>query len=351
MSTKFKENLVLADATILQTLKIIDTHGIPIGLVHENGRLLGTVTDGDIRRALLAGVTLDAPVSKVMNASPTTVSEEASDTQVLRLMREKGVLFVPVVNEAGDIVDLRALKEMQPGGAVKNPVMLMAGGLGARLKPFTDEAPKPMLDVGGKPILETIIENFIEQGFSRFYISVNYKKEMIEDHFQNGSKWGAQINYVHESQPLGTAGALSLLSENIESPMIVMNGDLLTKVNFNQLLKFHEEHKMSATMCVREYKFTVPYGVVETDKHFLQTIEEKPLQRVFVNAGIYVLAPEAIGLVPHNKALDMPDLLKILVDGGQRPKVFPLREYWVDIGQLDDLNQARREFNGLFPNV
>lgn len=351
MSRDFRENLVTADATILETLKIIDSHGVPIGLVHENGRLLGSVTDGDIRRGLLAGITLAAPVSEVMNTSPITIAAGASDAHALQTMRQYGILFVPVMDVAGNVVDLKALKDMQPLSAAANPVMLMAGGLGSRLKPFTDDLPKPMLEVGGKPILETIIENFVVQGFTRLFISVNYKKEIIEDYFQDGTKWGAQISYVHEAQPLGTAGALSLLPELPQHPMIVMNGDLLTKVNFDQLLKFHEEHDALATICVREYKFTVPYGVVETEEHYLKTIEEKPAQRFFVNAGIYVLAPQAISQVPGDMIFDMPDLLTILTNQGRRSTVFPLREYWVDIGRLDDLTQARREFSGLFPGA
>ncbi len=348
MSRDFRENLVNAASSILETLKIIDSHGVPIGLVHENGRLLGTVTDGDIRRGLLAGVTLTAPVSEVMNTKPITVSANASDASALRVMRQSAILYVPVVDESRQIVSLKTLKDLQPVSGASNPVMLMAGGLGTRLKPFTDDLPKPMLEVGGKPILETIVENFVEQGFTKLFISVNYKKEIIEEHFQDGAKWGAQISFVHEKQPMGTAGALSLLPEAPASPLIVMNGDLLTKVNFNHLVKFHEEHRAPATICVREYKFTVPYGVVDVDEHFLNAIEEKPVQKFFVNAGIYVVGPDAFSEVPRDQRFDMPDLFTKLMKKNQKPSVFPLREYWVDIGQLDDLTQARREFGGLF---
>lgn len=350
MNRDFRENLVAATATILETLKIIDTHGVPIGLVHDNGRLLGTVTDGDIRRSLLAGVSLSAPVSEVMNTSPITVSAAAADALVLQVMKQRAILYVPMVDDSGRVVGLKALKDLQATGTAANPVMLMAGGLGTRLKPLTDEAPKPMLEVGGKPILETIIENFVEQGFTEIFVSVNYKKEMIENHFLDGAKWGAKISYVYETEPMGTAGALSLLPEPPSRPLIVMNGDLLTKVNFNHLAKFHEEHGAPATICVREYKFTVPYGVVEADDHYLSSIEEKPVQKFFVNAGIYVLGPEAVSEVSAGKPFDMPDLLTNLTKTGRRPTVFPLREYWVDIGRVDDLNQARREFNGIFPS-
>ena len=351
MKRDFRENLVTAEATILETLKIIDTHGVPIGLVHKNGRLLGTVTDGDIRRGLLAGISLSARVSEIMNASPITVSAGSTDKSVLQVMRQSSILYLPIVDESGLVVGLRALKDLQATDLGTNPVMLMAGGLGARLKPLTDEVPKPMLEVGGKPILETIVENFVDQGFTSIFISVNYKNEAIENHFGDGTTWGATISYVYETKPMGTAGALSLLSDPPSLPLIVMNGDLLTKVNFNHLVKFHEEHNAPATICVREYNFTVPYGVVEADDHFLSSIEEKPAQKVFVNAGIYVLGLDAISQVPEGKSLDMPDLLNILANDGRRPTVFPLREYWVDIGRTDDLNQARREFDWLFPRA
>jgi len=355
MSRDFRENLVTAASTILETLKIIDSHGVPIGLVHDDGRLLGTVTDGDIRRGILAGVTLDASVTKVMNTAPITAPAGISDADALKLMRKRAILYVPVVDTLSRIVGLKVLKDLQPSASVENPVMLMAGGLGTRLRPYTEDRPKPMLEVGGKPILQTIIEQFVDQGFSRIFISVNYRKEMIEDHFGDGSKWGARISYVHEKERMGTAGALALLPERLERPIIVMNGDLLTKMNFSHLVKFHDDRKSPATMCVRLYKFTVPYGVVDTDGDYLAKIDEKPVMSFPVNAGIYVVGPEAFDAIaglPRFAAgnpFDMTDLFKTLMDNPHlRPTVFPLREYWIDIGQPDDLTQARREFTSLF---
>jgi len=228
--------------------------------------------------------------------------------------------------------------------------------LGTRLRPLTDDRPKPMIEVGGRPILATLIDRFVEQGFTRVYISVNYRKEMIEDYFGDGARFGARISYIHEDQARGTAGALALIPERPKRPVIVMNGDLLSKISFAHLLKFHEEHQAAATMSVREYRFTVPYGVVEADGHVLTAVTEKPEHKFFVNAGIYVLSPDAFDLIPADRPFDMPELFTLLLarateNKAARPAVFPLREYWIDIGRLDDLNQAQREFATLFSDA
>jgi NDP-sugar pyrophosphorylase family protein len=230
-----------------------------------------------------------------------------------------------------------------------NWVVLMAGGLGSRLRPLTDECPKPMLRVGNKPLLETIIETFIEQGFRRFFISVNYMADTIKEYFGDGSRWGAEIQYLEETSRLGTAGALSLLPEKPQAPLLVMNGDLLTKINFRQLLDFHREHHAQGTMCVREYEFQVPYGVVKMDHHRITGFEEKPIQRYFVNAGIYVLEPQALQHIPHGVFFDMPSLFQTLMADRQEAVVFPIREYWLDIGHMADYDRANGEFARNFP--
>jgi NDP-sugar pyrophosphorylase family protein len=224
----------------------------------------------------------------------------------------------------------------------------MAGGLVNRLRPLTDECPKPMLKVGNKPLLETIVENFIEYGFHRFYISVNYMADVVESYFGDGSRWGVDIEYLHEEHRLGTAGALSLLPETPTEAILVMNGDLLTKVNFKQLLDFHYGHQAQATMCVREYDFQVPYGVVKIDGQRITSIDEKPIQRFFVNAGIYVLEPEALDLISSNIFFDMTTLFEKLIELKKEPAVFPIREYWLDIGHLADYNRANGEYRDIF---
>ena len=250
--------------------------------------------------------------------------------------------------EAGRVIGVELLEELIRPRERDNWVVLMAGGLGTRLSPLTNDRPKPMLNVGNKPLLETIIENFVEQGFHRFFISVNYMAGMIKDHFADGGRWGAQIHYLEEDRKLGTAGALSLLPEPPTAPVLVMNCDLLTKVNFRHLLDFHLEHRAQGTMCVREYDFQVPYGVVRLDRQRIAGIDEKPVQRFFVNAGIYVLEPEALHHVPADTFFDMPSLFERLIAEGQEAAAFPIREYWLDIGQLADYDRANGEFAGLF---
>lgn len=224
----------------------------------------------------------------------------------------------------------------------------MAGGLGRRLQPLTNECPKPLLKVGGKPILEIILENFVEQGFNRFHIAVNYKAEMIESYFGNGSRWGIDLSYLREHERMGTAGALSLLPGGLTQPLIVMNGDLLTRINFRQLLSFHAEHHAQATMCVRDYDFQIPYGVVKIEKHRLTGIEEKPVHHCFVSAGIYVLQPDVISLIPRNTFFDMPDLFAEMIRQQKETAVFPIREYWLDIGRMDDFERAVGEYERHF---
>ena len=216
----------------------------------------------------------------------------------------------------------------------------MAGGIGSRLKPMTDECPKPLLKVGNKPILENIIENFIENDFTRFYVSVNYMSAMVEEYFGDGSKWGVEIKYLYEDKKLGTAGAVSLIKEKHSEPIFVMNGDLLTKVNFQQMLDFHIEHKADVTIGIREFDFQVPYGVVKRDDYRFVDIVEKPVQKLFINAGIYVLNPELLEMMPENSFYEMPNLLKYFKDQNKDIIVFPVREYWLDIGHIDDYKQA-----------
>lgn len=341
--------LVSPQTPILHTLEIIDKSARQIALVaDENDRLVGTVTDGDIRRGLLKGKGLQDPISLVMNPFPTVASPYESRENILALMKIKKIHQVPIVDEDGRIVHVEVLNDLLRPKRKDNWVVLMAGGLGTRLHPLTNDCPKPLLKVGNKPLLETILQSFIDQGFHRFYISVKYKAEMIQDYFGDGSKWGVSIRYLREQESLGTAGALSLLPEKPVEPFFVMNGDLLTKVNFEQLLDFHKTYQAQATMCVREYDHQVPYGVVRLDKHRLTAIEEKPTQRFFVNAGIYVLSPEALDNIPHNQYFDMPSLFELLMKDQQQTIAFPIREYWLDIGRMADFERANTEFAEVF---
>lgn len=345
----WKNVLVSPNTSIRETIRIMDQGALKIALVVDTDQLLlGTVSDGDVRRGILKGYSLEDRVQQVMNTAPTVVGRNEGREKILALMRQNSVYQIPVVDEVGILIGLEVIETLLSPPRLENWVVLMAGGLGSRLKPLTVDTPKPLLKIGENPLLETTLIKFKEQGFNRFFISVNYKSEQIEAHFGDGSKWGVQIDYLREDKKLGTAGALGLLPDNPTAPLLVMNGDVLTKVNFQQLLDFHLEHKAVATMCVREYDFQVPYGVVKLDRHRIASIEEKPIQRFFVNAGIYVLEPEVLDLVPRDGYFDMPTLFEKLVEQQRETAVFPVREYWLDIGRMDDFDRAQGEFAKVF---
>ena len=336
------------EATIREAIRRIDAGGMQIALVvGTDRRLLGTISDGDVRRGILRGVSLDARCETIMNAAPTVARPGEDREALLATMRARQLHRIPVLDASDRIVGLETFDELVRPARRENLVVLMAGGMGKRLRPLTEERPKPMLMIGNRPILETILLNFVECGFHRFYLSVNYKADMVEEHFGDGSRWGVTIRYLREREPMGTAGAVRLLPEKPELPVLVMNGDLLTKTNFNSLLDFHNTHHAAATMCIREYDLQVPYGVVKTLDHRLVAVEEKPVQRFFVNAGIYVLSPEALGQIPDGY-YDMPMLFEKLVGAGSETAVFPIREYWLDIGHLADLEKAHGDFDAHF---
>ena len=345
----WKKVLVAPTTSILAAIKIIDESAAGIVLVvDETYHLLGTITDGDVRRAILGGIQLTEPASSIMNHNPTVAAINDDREAILIRMKQKDLKQIPILDDNGCVVYMEVLSELIKTTERENWVVLMAGGMGKRLYPLTDDCPKPLLKVGDKPILETIIQNFIDYGFSRFYISVNYKAEMIEEYFGDGSKWEVEIKYLREKERMGTAGALSLLPETPTKPLLVMNGDLLTKVNFAHLLDFHKEHNSDATMCVREYKLQVPYGVVQIDKHRLIGIVEKPMQQFFVSAGVYVLEPDILQFIPHSEFFDMPNLFDELIHQQRETAVFPVREYWLDIGRIDDFERANGEFGEVF---
>lgn len=334
--------VVSPEVTIEHALKVIETGSVRIALVVDsNGFLLGTLSDGDVRRAIIARTPLSASACEAMNRQPRIAAAGASRDSVLRLMEQNDVLVVPLVDSEGRLVGVHNLKELLEPAASETPVFLMAGGFGTRLKPLTDDTPKPMLKLGNKPILETTLERFASAGFRRFFISVHYLPKQIKNHFGNGERWGVRIDYIEEEEPLGTAGALGLLpSLAPDQPLIMMNGDVVTSVDFRALLAFHVNNSASLTMCVREYDIQVPYGVVKASGHRVEGVIEKPVQTFFVNAGIYVLSPSIVLRVPRKTHMDMPALVQDVISAGHEVTMFPVHEYWLDIGRFDDFNRA-----------
>ncbi len=336
------------DSTIKEALETIDRGAIKLAVVtDEEGRLLGTITDGDIRRAILAGKTLDSPIEGIFNTRPITVGINESNVSIINLCAAKRIQQIPVVDDLGRVVRIAILDEMLSAKQYSNKVVLMVGGLGTRLRPLTEQIPKPMLRVGGKPILQTIVERFASQGFTDIVMCINYKGEMIRDHFGDGSRFGVKVTYVEEFERMGTAGALSLLPDRPDKPFFVMNGDLLTNVNFENMLIYHMKNSAAGSMCVREYDFQVPFGVVNIEENRISSIEEKPIHRFFVNAGIYMLNPECLDLIPK-KYFDMPQLFELMIAEGMKAVSFPIHEYWLDIGRPEEYERANIEYKKVF---
>ena len=336
-------------ATIREALKIIDNGTLQIALVvDENNILLGTLTDGDIRRGLLNNLSLDDSIDSIIFKTPMVATLSMSNEEIFEKALKYRLHKIPVVDDTGSVIGIKVIEELIKPKIKPNKVVLMVGGLGSRLRPLTNEIPKPMLKVGGKPILQTIIEKFCDHGFVNIVMCVNYKSEIIQDYFGDGSRFGVHIEYVFEKKRMGTAGALSLLKSIPTEPFFVMNGDLLTSVNFEHLLTYHMESDASATMCVREYDFQVPYGVVNISNGTIVSIEEKPVQKFFVSAGIYMLSPRVIEYIPKNQFFDMPTLFEVLIKNSKKALSFPIREYWLDIGRIEEYERANNEYNQVF---
>ena len=334
------------DATIEEALKVIDRGAKKIAFIVGNDNiLLGTISDGDIRRAILNGSSLESSIEHLYSKDPIVVSINDSKETIIAKCVDHNIHQLPVVDTQNRVIDIVVLDQILKPKIHLNKVVLMVGGLGVRLRPLTEKIPKPMLPVGEKPILHTIVEMFSSQGFVHIFMCVNYKSHVIQDYFGDGGDFGVKIEYIQEEKRMGTAGALRLLVDRLDSetPFFVMNGDLLTHLNFDQLLKYHLEKKSIATMCVREYDFQVPYGVVEVKNHEIESIKEKPIYKYFVNAGIYILNKECINYIP-DEFYDMPQLFEQLIASNKKAISFPLRECWIDIGRLEEYQEANKNY-------
>lgn len=342
----WEKAIVPIDGSMRDAVQALNIGSVRMALATTpDGRLQGVITDGDIRRGLLAGKTLASPLREVLVTKFHAARPGDDDASILAVMRREDILQMPVLDAEGRVIGLKVLGELSAPARRENWVVLMAGGLGTRLRPLTEDCPKPLLPVGGRPLLETIMQQFLQHGFCNFYISVNYRADMVERHFGDGSRLGARIEYLREQEPLGTAGALGLLPQQPESPVFVMNGDLLTRVDFPGMLDFHAAQGAEATMAVRGFDIQVPYGVVDVRENRIVGLEEKPVQRFFVNAGIYVLAPAVVAEISGSGFLDMPTLFSRLMGQGRPTAAFPIHEYWMDIGRRQDFDQANCDFD------
>lgn len=344
----WERTLISADATFRDALKAIDASGAGIALIVDvDRRLTAALTDGDLRRALIKGAGLDEPASVAANTRPVTADANQDRAAILTTLRAHGVRQLPLIDAGGRVVGLITAADFLDIPVRDNPVVIMAGGKGERLAELTRDTPKPMLKVGPRPILDTIVSNLAGQGFRNFWLAVNYRAEQIEAHFGDGSALGLDIRYLRETRPLGTAGALSLLPPQ-DLPVVVTNGDVLAKADYSHVLDSHLQSDAQATVVVRDYRMQVPFGVVQALDGQLVRIDEKPTQTYMINAGAYVLAPEALNLVPKDSVCDMPALLADLVADGRRVRLQRAEGYWMDIGRLPDYAQANADFGAVF---
>ena len=335
---------VSPSSSLREALAVIDVRSSQFALVTDrNGILLGVVTDGDIRRAILRGDSLDSPVSSVMNRSPKVTVEGESRGSMIRRMKELDVHFLIKVDNDRRVLGIVRFSDLAVPATRTNPVVIMAGGRGRRLGALTDNCPKPMLPLGKKPILEMIIENLTECGFLNFYISVNYLKDSIIDYFGDGDRLGIKIAYLHEEKPLNTAGSLSLIDPLPKEPLLVMNGDIFTDLDFGELIDLHKRSGADGTMCLREMSYQVPFGVVDlSDDGSVNSIREKPVITYMANAGMYVLSPEILSFVPKGEPYAMTTLMDDLISRGKKLVSHTVDGLWIDVGRMEDFERARR---------
>ena len=348
MKTDLTAQCVPPGTAIRDAIAQMDASPIKITLVvHNDGRLLGTVTDGDVRRAILAGIGLEEPVDDLLAlkvgtpiANPVTAPVNSDRGTQLSILRDSGVVHLPLVDQDQRVVDLVTLNELAPVDGPPLQAVIMAGGAGARLRPLTEQLPKPMLPVGDRPLMELIIDQLREAGIKRVNVTTHYQKDAITRHFGDGHEFGVEIQYVEEDEPMGTAGALSRLKSSGD-PLLVINGDILTRVDFQAMLDFHKENRAEMTVAVRQHQTSIPYGVVETDGVNISGICEKPVLHHLISAGIYLLDPQVCRDIPSDRTYDMPDLVVELLGQGRTVVSFPVHEYWLDIGRPDDYQQAQ----------
>lgn len=347
-----KESIfIYENMTLLNAIELIDKNLKGILLVVDNEKhILGTLTDGDIRRCILLDKSVDTLIKEIYNKNCTYVEEKIDLEYVKRLFIEKGIKFIPVIDSEKRVIGYHEVTDFINYSKLEkeNPVLIMAGGLGTRLKPLTDENPKPMLKVGDKPILQTIIEQFRENGFKNILISVNYKADIIENYFRDGKDFGVSIRYIREKNRMGTGGAIKLAESYLKKPFFVINGDILTNTNFYNFMQFHVENQFSMSVGTRKYEIQVPYGVLNTQEKEIVSLMEKPVYEYFINAGMYILNPDVIEYIPENQYYDITELIDNLIKNNRKIGNFPITDYWMDIGRIEDYYKANTDIGKYF---
>lgn len=342
----WRNAILPSTANVQQAITNLDDQAIQIVLIiNEHGTLEGTLSDGDIRRGLLRGIGMDSPICEVMNKNPMVVPQNVGAEMVIKIMTVNKIRQIPIVNDENRVVGLHLWDRMTAQDVIPNTMIIMAGGKGTRLRPYTADLPKPMLHVAGRPMLEHILSKGIDEGFRSFVISVGYLGHMIESYFGNGEKLGIDISYIEETEPLGTAGALSLMEQTFELPFVVTNGDVITKIQYSKIIEFHSQNHALGTMAVHSHEWQNPYGVVKLDGIEIIEFEEKPITSSQINAGVYALSNEVLSYLPKAKYCDMPCLFEKLQSAGKRVVAYPMHESWIDVGRPNDLEIANENYN------
>lgn len=344
----WEKALIGPDATFRDALESIDATGAGIALVVDaDRRLIGALSDGDLRRALIRGANLEDPAVSAVNRTPICADSDQDRATILATLRAHSLRQLPIIDVERRVVGLMTGADFLDIPLRRNPVVVMAGGKGERLAELTRDTPKPMLKVGSRPILDTIVGNLAGQGFRNFWLAVNYKADQIERHFGDGSAMGLDIRYLREDKPLGTCGALSLMPRP-EEAFVVTNGDVLAKADYSHVLESHLQSGAQATVVVRDYQMQVPFGVVNAEGGAVVRIDEKPVRSFTISAGAYVLSPAALDLVPAGTYYDMPSLLADMIARGMMVRQQRAEGYWMDIGRPPDYAQANADFGSVF---
>lgn len=344
MNYNIDKLLVYKNDSIKETLKKLDlgAKGIVL-LVDEENKLLATITDGDIRRGILNGISLDESVEKIAHYNPIAANLNMTRSEIKDLFIKKAVKDIPIVDENNVVIDLMTINDILLPAGKKNIVVIMAGGLGTRLKDLTKEVPKPMLKVGNDPLLYHIINNFKQYGYNKFLLSLNYKSEIVENYFQDGIAYGVKINYVKEKKRLGTAGGIKLCKEFIDDDFFVINGDIFTNLNVDLMMNYHKENSFDITVGVRKYLYEVPYGVIDVDNNRIKVLKEKPTVEFLINGGIYCLSPAVIDFIPEDSYFEITDLINSCIEKDMKVGYYEINDYWMDIGRLEDYNKINED--------
>lgn len=336
--------LIKKEYTIREAMKVLDlgAKGI-VFVVDDNKRLIGSITDGDIRRAILKDVSLDSPIESIMNSNPISAKNTCTRDEIKDIFIRRAVRQIPILDKDDVVIDMVTINDILLPEGKENPVVIMAGGLGTRLKELTEEIPKPMLKVGNDPILHHIINNFKQYGYNKIFISVNYRAEVIENYFQDGYAYGVKIEYIKEEERLGTAGGISLARSCLDKPFFVINGDILTNLNVEDMMNFHIDGNYDITVGVRSHDFQIPYGIVKVNNSSIEGITEKPILNYYINGGIYCLNPEVVDIIPKGICYDITELIHSCINRGLRVGSYEIKDYWMDIGKIDDYNKANED--------